>query len=61
VANATADEYGGHGRSPWTRLNDLPANRVYTADSPPPLPARDVNLQLAVGDYAIELLGLFAP
>jgi len=61
VANATADEFGGHGRSPWTRLNDLPANRVYTADSPPPLPARDVNLQLAVGDYAIELLGLFAP
>jgi pimeloyl-ACP methyl ester carboxylesterase len=61
IANATADEYGGRGQSPWTRFNDLPANRVYTLSSPPPLPARDLNLQPLVGDYAIELLALFAP
>jgi len=61
IANATAEEYGGHGRSPWTRLNDLAPNRVYTAQTPPWLPARDLNLQVAVGDYALELLALFAP
>lgn len=61
VANATAEVFGGHGRSPWTRLNDLPPNRVYTASNPPPLPAKDLNLQVAVGDYAVALLTLFAP
>jgi pimeloyl-ACP methyl ester carboxylesterase len=33
VANATAVEYGGNGRAPWTRLNDLEPNTVYAADS----------------------------
>jgi hypothetical protein len=61
VANATAVEYGGHGRSPWTRLNDLAPNRVYTEETPPWLPAKDLNLQIAVGDYALELLAQFAP
>ncbi len=61
VANATSAEFGGHGRSPWSRLNDLPPNRVYTDANPPPLPAKDLNLQIAVGDYAVALLTLFAP
>jgi hypothetical protein len=61
IANATAEEYGGHGRSSWTRLNDLVPNRVYTEETPPWLPARDLNLQIAVGAYALELLALFAP
>jgi predicted acyl esterase len=61
IANATAEEYGGHGHSPWTRLNDLVPNRVYTAQTPPWLPAKDLNLQIAVGDYALELLTLFTP
>ncbi|MEI6171087.1 MAG: hypothetical protein WCQ45_01215, partial [bacterium] len=46
VANATAEEYGGHGRSPWTRLNDLAPNRVYTVQNPPWLPVKDMNLQI---------------
>lgn len=61
LANATSEEYGGHGHSPWTRMNDLPPNRVYTVANPPPLPTRDLNLQIAVGDYAVELLAMFAP
>lgn len=61
IANATAAEYGGNGQSPWTRLNDLAPNRVYTVQTPPWLPAKDLNLQIAVGDYALELLALFAP
>lgn len=61
LANATAEEYGGHGHAPWTRMNDLSPNRVYTTVNPPPLPARDLNLQAAVGDYALELVSRFAP
>lgn len=61
MAQATAEAFGGQGRSPWTRLNDLPPNRVYTTDNPPPLPGKDVNLQALVGEIARELLELFAP
>ena len=35
ISNATAEKYGGHGRSPWTRLNDLVPNTVYVEDDPP--------------------------
>jgi len=35
IANATAEEHGGHGKAPWTRLNDLEPNTVYSVDSPP--------------------------
>lgn len=35
INNATAPEYGGSGRSPWTRLNDLPENMVYSFEDPP--------------------------
>ena len=61
IANATAQEYGGHGQAPWTRLNDLEPNQVYTAENMPTLPPRNANLQQQVGDYALELLGRFAP
>jgi pimeloyl-ACP methyl ester carboxylesterase len=61
IANATSEAYGGHGNCPWTRLNDLAANRIYTAANPPVFPARDLNLQAVVGDYAVELLALFGP
>jgi hypothetical protein len=61
IANATAEEYGGYGHSPWTRLNDLAPNRVYPEGTSPWLPAKDLNLQIAVGGYALELLVLFAP
>ncbi len=37
ISNATAEKYGGHGRSPWTRLNDLVPNTVYAQDDPPPM------------------------
>lgn len=60
IAQATSVAFGGHGRSPWTRLNDLPPNRVYTTGNPPPLPGKDANLQALVGEVARELLELFA-
>ena len=61
LANATSEEYGGHGRAPWTRLNDLEPNRVYTQDSLPVLPPGGGILQRRIGDVALELVALFAP
>jgi hypothetical protein len=61
VANATAAEYGGGGQSPWTRLNDFTPNQVYGDTNPPRWPPKDLNLQAAVGDVALELLARFAP
>lgn len=60
ISQATSETFGGHGCSPWTRLNDLPPNRVYTKSSPPPLPGKDVNLQALVGETARDLLEIFA-
>ncbi len=37
ISNATAEKYGGHGRSPWTRLNDLVPNTIYAEDNLPPM------------------------
>lgn len=61
IANTTAVASGGRGRCPWTRLNDLEPNRVYSDTAPPTFPAKDLNLQVLVGDYALELLDLFQP
>jgi len=35
ISNTTAEKYGGHGYSPWTRLNDLVPNTVYAQNNPP--------------------------
>jgi len=61
IANATAAEYGGDGQAPWTRLNDLAPNQVYTEANPPRWPPKDLNLQATLGDVALELLTQFAP
>ena len=61
IANATSEEYGGHGQAPWTRLNDLEPNRVYTQESLPALPPGGGILQRRIGDIALELVALFAP
>ena len=62
IANATAKEYGGHGIAPWTRLNDLEPNTVYsTADPPPMLSEQETkHLEPLVVRYALELFDLFA-
>ncbi|MFQ6102299.1 MAG: alpha/beta hydrolase family protein [Anaerolineae bacterium] len=60
IANATAEVYGGHGRAPWTRLNDLAPNTVYTVDAPPPMipEGEDQRLEALIACYANELLRL---
>jgi pimeloyl-ACP methyl ester carboxylesterase len=57
INNATAEEYGGHGKAPWTRLNDAEPNKVYTADALPPLipEGRDVQMGMMIARYAREL------
>jgi pimeloyl-ACP methyl ester carboxylesterase len=56
ISNATAEAYGGHGKAPWTRLNDLEPNTVYAAGALPPLfpEGRDQTEGLVVR-YAREL------
>jgi hypothetical protein len=44
INNATAAAHGGHGRSPWTRVNSAEMNepnRTYTPDAPPVYYGRD--------------------
>jgi len=61
INNTTAEEYGGNGISPWTRLNDLTPNAVYSFDDPPSLPARIPDPTGLIIAYAKELLDLFSP
>lgn len=58
IANATAEQYGGHGKAPWTRLNDLSPNTVYAAGSPPPMipEGQDRRVELLIVGYAKQLL-----
>jgi pimeloyl-ACP methyl ester carboxylesterase len=58
IANATAEEYGGHGMAPWTRLNDLTPNTVYTVTDPPPMPPKSGVAESLVIRYAVELFDL---
>jgi len=60
IGNATAQVYGGHGKAPWTRLNDLSPNAVYTPDAPPPMipESDDQRLGVMIARYASELLSL---
>ena len=60
INNATAEEHGGHGRAPWTRLNDLPPNSVYSVDDLPPMipDATDRDLETLVARYAEELFSM---
>jgi pimeloyl-ACP methyl ester carboxylesterase len=59
IANATAERYGGHGRAPWTRLNDLRPNTVYGVEAPPPMiPEGTASMEDLVVGYAWELFAL---
>lgn len=59
INNATAEAYGGHGKSPWTRLNDLEPNTVYAADALPSLfPEGRDQTEVLVVQYARELFDL---
>jgi pimeloyl-ACP methyl ester carboxylesterase len=60
IANATGEEYGGHGIAPWTRLNDLTPNTVYTTTDPPSMPPKIKGLESLIVRYAIELFDLFS-
>ncbi len=54
IGLATAREYGGQGRSPWTRLNGNPPNRIFAAEEEAFfLPA--VAAEIAVLPYLLEL------
>jgi pimeloyl-ACP methyl ester carboxylesterase len=59
IANATAEEHGGHGKAPWTRLNDLQANTVYSVDFPPPMISEGGDrTEVLIPLYARELLSV---
>jgi pimeloyl-ACP methyl ester carboxylesterase len=60
INNATAEAYGGHGKAPWTRLNDLEPNTVYTTDALPPMipEGQDMRTDVLVARYAHELFSM---
>ena len=60
INNATSTAYGGKGQSPWTRLNNLPPNQIYSFDAPPEMTPenKDKNREALVARYAQELLSL---
>lgn len=60
INHATAEENGGHGHSPWTRLNDLPPNQVYDPNDPPPMLQEDAsrNIEMMIITIAKEMLAL---
>jgi pimeloyl-ACP methyl ester carboxylesterase len=59
INNATAEAYGGHGKAPWTRLNDLEPNTVYTAGALPPMvPEGQDRTEVLVVLYAREMFAL---
>ena len=59
INNATDEAYGGHGKAPWTRLNDLEPNTVYTVDAlPPMMPEGQDRTAVLVTLYAHELFAL---
>ncbi len=60
IANATSSEYGGHGMSPWTRLNDLTPNTVYAEADPPGMPPKNVELKKQTLTYVAELFDKFS-
>jgi len=61
IANATSSEHGGHGVSPWTRLNDLVPNTVYAEADPPRLPPKNLELKKLTLGYIAELFDRFSP
>ncbi|MBN1991769.1 MAG: hypothetical protein JW953_03630 [Anaerolineae bacterium] len=63
MANATAAEYGGHGMSPWTRLNNLTPNTLYTVSNPPPMlpEGQSQKPEPLIIHQAFELFDLFCP
>ena len=61
LANTTAQAYGGEGVAPWTRLNGLAPNRVYTEATLPELPPPGSPVVLDAVAYARELFELFGP
>ena len=60
INNATSTAYGGKGQSPWTRLNNLPPNQIYSFDAPPEMTPenKDKNHEALIARYAQELLSL---
>ncbi len=60
IANATAEEYGGHGQASWTRLNDLTPNTVYNQDVLPLMLSNEAARKLGtlIAAYAEELFAL---
>ncbi|MBN1814861.1 MAG: hypothetical protein JXA14_23680 [Anaerolineae bacterium] len=59
INNATAEAYGGHGKAPWTRLNDAEPNTIYTAGVLPPVfPEGRDQTEALVAQYARELFAL---
>lgn len=51
--NATDGQYGGHGMSPWTRMNDLQANQLFDYNSQPIYLPNDMAIS---GDALIVML-----
>jgi len=63
VNSATAKEFGGDGRSVWTRLNDLPPNQVYDPNQPPKLIAEERSglIDQMMFDAVNEMFALWGP
>jgi pimeloyl-ACP methyl ester carboxylesterase len=60
INNATAKTYGGNGIAPWTRLNDLTPNTVYSFTNPPTMLPESADQQLTelIIEYAQQLFAL---
>ena len=60
INKATSTEYGGNGQAPWTRLNNLTPNQVYSFTEPPMMMPESMEKQreLLIARYAQELLAL---
>jgi pimeloyl-ACP methyl ester carboxylesterase len=55
IANATAEEHGGHGKAPWTRLNDLAPNTVWYSQ------CREVSVYRVLDNPPFRMAGKAAP
>ena len=60
IVNTTSEEYGGNGKSPWTRMNDFTPNTIFTGAIESQLTENDKDKYDLMIDYAWYLFNNFS-